>query len=254
MIDLHCHLLPGIDDGPADPRGSVALAEAAFNDGVEVIAATPHAREDHPAVVAPELAGRCEAIREELRVQEVPVRVVSGAEVDVAWALGASEQDLIDVTYGGLGRDVLVETPHGLLPPGFEDRLHDVFAPRGIRVLLAHPERSRVFQREPRKLARILERGVLAQVTANALMEGNRGAGAKLARAMVSEGVAHVIATDAHRPEARASLSDAVRALPRAEEARARWMVEDAPAAILAGERLPPLPQGRRHVLRKRFG
>ena len=149
VIDLHCHLLPGIDDGPADLRGSVALAEAAFNDGVEVIAATPHARDDHPAVVAGELATRCDEARRELSRHEVPIEVVSGAEVDMAWALAASEEDLIAVTYGGHGTDVLVETPYGLLPPGFEDRLHDVFARRGIRVLLAHPERNRVFQRDP---------------------------------------------------------------------------------------------------------
>ena len=254
MIDLHCHLLPGIDDGPAKPRDSIAVAEAAYYDGVEVIAATPHAREDHPAVVAAELAGRCDSIRQVLQVHEVPVTVVSGAEVDMAWALGASEQDLIDVTYGGKGTDVLVETPHGLLPPGFEALLHDMFAPRGIRVLLAHPERSRVFQREPRRLARLLERGVLAQITADALVSGNRSAGAKLARALVAEGAAHVIATDAHRAEFRASLSDAVRALPRGDQARARWMVTDAPAAILAGEPLPPPPVGRRHVMRKRMG
>jgi protein-tyrosine phosphatase len=254
VIDLHCHLLPGIDDGPADAGVSVAVAEAAYYDGVKVIAATPHAREDHPAVVASELEPRCEKLRHTLRVQEVPMEVVSGAEVDLAWALGASEQDLVDVTYGRRGTDVLVETPHGLLPPGFEDRLHDVFTARGIRVLLAHPERSRVYQEDPRRLARLLERGVLTQVTAQALVSGNRGAGAKLARALVAEGVAHVIATDAHRPEMRASLSDAIAGVSRGDQARAEWMVTDAPAAILAGEPLPAPPQGRRHLLRKRLG
>lgn len=254
MIDLHCHLLPGIDDGPSEARDSVAIADAAFADGVTVIAATPHARDDHPAVVASQLEDRCSHLRNVLRVHEVPVRVVSGAEVDLAWALGASEQDLIDVSYGGQGTDVLVETPHGLLPPGFEDRLMDVFVRRGMRVLLAHPERSRVYQAEPRRLARLVEQGVLLQVTAQALVPGNRGASAKLARALVSEGAAHVIATDAHRAEMRASLSDALQGVGRGDQHRARWMVEDVPAAILAGQPIPAPPQGRRHRLRRRLG
>jgi len=253
MIDLHCHLLPDIDDGPRDVMGSVALAEAAFNDGVKVIAATPHARDDHPRVVAGELSGRCEDLRAELRTYEVPMRVVSGAEVDLAWALAASEDDLMAVTYGGHGSDILVETPYGLLPPGFEARLHETFARRGIRVLLAHPERNRMYQRDPKRLTALLERGgVLVQVTADALVGANRGPSSRLARAMVAEGIAHVIATDAHRPDARGSLADAVDALPRGDRLRGRWMVEDAPAAILAGEPLPAPPVGRR-VMRKRF-
>lgn len=253
MIDLHCHLLPGIDDGPADIAGSVALAEAAFWEGVVAIAATPHAREDHPRVVPAQLEARCETVRHELQRQEVPVGVISGAEVDLAWALAASEEELIAVTYGGRGTDVLVETPYGLLPPGFEERLQDVFARRGIRVLLAHPERNRIFQRDPARLSRILDRGIMAQVTADALVQGRRTSSGKLAHAMVAEGVAHVIASDAHRPELRASLSNALESVPRADRARAQWMVEDVPAAILAGDALPAPPPKRR-VLRKRFG
>ena len=244
VIDLHCHLLPGIDDGPADAGVSVAVAEAAYYDGVKVIAATPHAREDHPAVVASELARPLRQAAAHAAGPGGPDPVVSGAEVDMAWALGASEQDLVDVTYGGRGTDVLVETPHGLLPPGFEDRLHDVFAPRGIRVLLAHPERSRVYQRDPRRLARLLERGVLAQVTAQALVSGNRSAGAQAGAGPGGRGRGP---RDRHRrPPARD-------AAPRCRTpsgpcpgatrpGHAGWST-DAPAAILAGEPLPPPPR-----------
>jgi tyrosine-protein phosphatase YwqE len=70
---------------------------------------------------------------------------------------------------------------------------------------------------------------------------------------MVSEGIAHVIASDAHRPGGRGTLTDALEAVPKGDRARARWMVEDAPAAILAGDPLPTPPTGRR-VMRKRFG
>ncbi len=254
MIDLHCHLLPGIDDGPPEMRGSVSLAERALNDGVTVIAATPHAREDHPGVVPGQLAARCNTLRDELGRQEVPLEVVSGAEVDLGWALGASEEDLIAVTYGGRGTDVLVETPYGLLPPGFEDRLHDIFARRGIRVLLAHPERNRLFQSSPKRLGTILSRGIWPRSPPTPCLKASapRAAGSRTRwwpRAWPRSSRAMPTAlADA------ASLRDALDAVPRADQARARWMVEDAPAAILAGEPLPAPPQGRRRMLRKRFG
>jgi protein-tyrosine phosphatase len=250
LIDLHCHLLAGIDDGPRSVAESVALAATAAEDGIEIVAATPHAREDHPRVVPAELASRCDELSRALRREHVPTRVVSGAEVDLAWALGASQEDLRAVTYSGRGTDVLVETPYGFLPPGFEDRLHDTFGAKGVRVLLAHPERNGVLQREPERLTWLVKRGVLTQVTAHALT--SRSSSGRFARAMVSEGIAHVIATDSHGPRGRGRLSEAVAAVPRGDRDRARWMVTDAPAAILAGEPLPAPPSGRR-VLRQRF-
>jgi len=138
---------------------------------------------------------------------------------------------------------VLAEVPYGELQPQFEDL---VFRLRvlGLRVLLAHPERSPTFQRDPARLRGLLEQGCLVQVTASALASERRGSRSrKLAHRLVHEGAAHVIASDTHRAGgSRASLADAVAALRDVAPLRAEWMVTEAPAAILAGDPLPAAP------------
>lgn len=252
MIDLHCHLLPALDDGPATLAESVALASIAVRDGVRAIASTPHLRHDHPGVVPGELAGRCRSLAATLAGEGIAVDIVSAGEVDLGWALSASEEDLRLVTYGGRGSDVLLETPYGPLPPQFEERMFDVFATRGIRVLLAHPERNVSFQNEPARVRKVVERGVLVQVTAQSLLRSTTSRSRDMARWMVREGIAHVIASDAHGAGTRARLLDAVQASGRSDRERVRWMVTEAPAAVLAGEPLgdPPRPAARRWKLR----
>ena len=242
MHDLHAHLLPGIDDGPQDEAAAVDMARAAEADGVRVMAATPHLRRDHPGVVPAELAGRVAALQRTLDEEGIGVRVVQGGEADVFWAHNAPGDALRAGSYGGAGHDLLVETPYGAVPPVFEDLLFGLTV-KGYRLLLAHPERSDAFRREPGRLAALVDRGVLVQVTASALAGPRSSRSRRFAHALIREGRAHVIASDGHgaglgRPPLSAGL-EAARSL---DPARARWMVEDAPAAILAGEPLPPMP------------
>ena len=141
MIDLHSHLLPGLDDGPADVEGSVALAREAAAAGVAVMAATPHLRADFPDVRVEEVETRAEQLRERLREEAIALEIVAGGEVDVLWAQRASDEMLRAASYGGRGTDLLVETPYGPVPEMFEDLLFRIQV-RGFRVLLAHPERN----------------------------------------------------------------------------------------------------------------
>jgi protein-tyrosine phosphatase len=256
LIDLHCHLLPGIDDGPVTTEESLMLAREAASDGIDVIAATPHLRADHPRVRPLELAGRCDALKDALAAEGSVLEVVPGAEVAVTWALDAAQEDLRLATYGQRGTDALVETPYGPLTSNFEELLFDRFSARGVRILLAHPERNPTFQQEPERLAELVRRGVLTQITARSLSRSRRRSPVRrLATAMVSEGLAHVLASDSHGVDRRASsLSAGVAAAAGIDAGRARWMVTDAPAAILAGEPLPPLPPAprRRWLLGRR--
>jgi len=249
VVDLHSHILPGIDDGPADMEGAVALARAAVEDGTKVLAATPHVREDHPGVRLDELVERCARVNEVLAENEVPLVVVVGAEVDVLWTHDASDEELRLATYGQSGTDMLLETPYGLLPPGFEDWVFSGPSVAGIRVMLAHPERNLGFQQSPERLVEMVERGVLVQVTAGSLAGRRKTESRKLARWLVSQGLAHVIASDAHRAtEFRPPLMsvgvDAVTS--EVGSARAEWMADAAPRAVLAGEPLPPMPEAKR--------
>ena len=253
MIDLHCHILPGIDDGPANEHDSLELGRALVAGGCQIVAATPHLRDDHPGVRVEELAERCEALNEALAAASIALLVVPAAEVDVLWARGASDEQLGLATYGQHGMDLLLETPYGPLPDAFEDVVRGLRA-RGLRILLGHPERNPTFQRDPARLARLVRDGVLVQVTAQSLIdEGRRSASRELAVALVEQDLAHVIASDAHsavrfRPP---NLAEGVRAAARIAPDRAAWMAVDAPLAILAGKALRR-PSGNGHATTER--
>jgi protein-tyrosine phosphatase len=245
VLDLHCHLLHGIDDGPPNIDGSVELARQAEDEGVRVIVATPHCRDDHPGVVPAELGERCATLSERLRAESVFVRVVPGGEADLVWALEASDEDLRLVSYGQKGTDLLLETPYTPLPTGFEDLLFQLTL-RGYRLLLAHPERNPTFQQYPARVIELVRRGYLLQVTASSLTRTHKASrSARLARQLLSHGFVHVLASDAHGPAApgRASLNEGRAVAARlVGRRRARWMVDTAPAAIIAGQPIPKPP------------
>ena len=251
MVDLHVHLLPGIDDGPQSIEESIELARALVEGGVQTAAATPHVRPDHPAVVPGELAGRCQELRDALAAAAVPLEVVTAGEVELVWALGASDEELRLVTYGQAGAWVLVETPYTLLPRHFEEILFELQV-RIPGILLAHPERNPTFQEDPRRLDALVERGIRLQVTASSLVKGGSGS-ARMARDLVKNRRADVIASDAHgvRHVVRAPLVVGAEAAARLAPERAGWMVNDAPRAILEGQTLrAPEPLGRGRLAR----
>jgi protein-tyrosine phosphatase len=249
VIDLHSHLLPGIDDGAPDLEHALDLARAAADQGTRVLAATPHLRADFPDVRTEELASRCDEIRAAIAHAGIDLEVVQGGEAGVMWAVNAGDDDLRAGSYGARGTDLLVETPYGPLNDVFEQLLLTL-ADRGYRLLLAHPENNPTFQRSPERLHELVERGVLLQVTARSLIRPDRKKGPRaLAESLVGDGAAHVLASDAHsghelRPPALGAGAAAAAAL--VGEERARWLVQDAPAAILAGEPLPEPPPAER--------
>jgi protein-tyrosine phosphatase len=255
VIDLHCHILPGIDDGPDEMAGSVELAEAMAASGVHTVATTPHIHPNFPDVNPAELGDRVAA----LQAAAPSVQFVRAGEVDVYWASAASDDALREVSYGGAGTDLLIETPYGALPPVFEDALFRITA-RGFRVLLAHPERCPDFRSHPARLRALVSRGALLQVTAAALVgRVPRSGMRRFAADLVRERVAHVIASDAHRTgSGRALVPEGVAAASAFAPGYAEWMATDAPAAILAGEPLPTPPSGgtrrRGFISRRRFG
>ena len=244
MIDLHSHVLPGLDDGAPDVGAAIELARAAEAAGTTTMAATPHMRRDHPRVRPPELAGRCAELNEALVDAGVSLRVVPGGEVDIEWARRASEEDLRLVSYDQRGNDLLVESPYERFSSG-DERMLDELAERGFRVLLAHPERNPVLARDRGRVRELVGKGVLVQVTARAVVRREWSSQAhRVAVELVRDGLAHVLASDAHRPVRPAPPDLAAGRAAAAEIVgeRADWLVQGAPAAILAGEPLPEPP------------
>jgi protein-tyrosine phosphatase len=247
VIDLHVHLLPALDDGPWNVPNSIEMADALVTDGVTTVAATPHLRADHPAVVPSELASRCEELAGVLRDVSIPLEVVPAAEVDLSWALDASQEDLRLASYGQRGEYVLIETPYGALPDNFEDLLFNAVTHRGMRPVLAHPERSPTFQRDLDRLRELVDHGVLMQITAPALVKKDRRSRSRaVAVALLEEGLCHVVASDAHSagPQRPPALSEALTAASEIAPGHTEWMVYEMAPAILAGDPPPSPPAG----------
>ena len=255
-VDLHAHVLPGVDDGPPDREGSLAMLRAAAASGIGTLAATPHLRADFPGVHVDELARRCRDLREACVQEGIEIRIVSGAEVSLVWALEASDEQLALATYDQRGTDLLIETPTSSVV-GFESLLFQLRA-KGLRVTLAHPERSVEFQRDSSRLDELVRQGVLLQVNAETLLGQARGSGAhRLGRDLCTRGLVHALASDGHRAASWrpvTCLGDAVaEAVALAGPDRARWMTETAPAAIIAGAELPNAPEVRAPPRRHRL-
>ena len=246
FVDIHAHVLPGIDDGPGDLDGTLALIRAASESGTEVIAATPHLRSDFPDVHVEELADRCDAVRRAIGRDGIPIRLVGGSEASIVWAVEASEEELTLATYEQRGTDLLVETPPG--PVLGLDRLLYELRLRGLRVTLAHPERDVDFQHDVSPLKALVDQGVLIQINAGSLLGDSRRSGIRqLAERLCTEGLAHVLASDGHRASSWRPVTtlaqgvEAVTALVGPE--RAEWMASVTAQAIIDGAELPPAPE-----------
>jgi protein-tyrosine phosphatase len=239
--DLHCHILPGLDDGALDLDDSVAMAAQADEDGIATICATPHLRHDHD-VVAAEVAGRVDAVNAELERRGLAARVVPGGEVAEASLGGIGDDELAAVSLGGGGRWILLEPAPGPMGPSLTAAVGDL-GDQGYRALIAHPERH-LGEGSQALLAGLVARGALIQMTA-ALMEDEHAGPTLLG--LARRGLLHVLGSDAHssRGGRPVRLSGAI-ALLRADEQLAEWvnwMVEAAPRAILEGRDIePPYP------------
>jgi protein-tyrosine phosphatase len=243
VVDLHCHILPGLDDGPAQIGDSLELARAAERAGITRIAATPHVREDYPFDPL-EIEPRVRQLNVELGRAAIGLEVVSGAELGITKARELDD-DTVSALCLGTGAYLLVESPYTQVTDLLEQEVFELQL-RGFRPVLAHPERSPSFLGDARRLAVLAERGVLCSVTAGSLAGRFGGSVQRFALELFAEGLVHNVASDAHDstrrpPDLTAGLAALEAAMSGASEA-ARWYTEDVPAAILAGADLPGAP------------
>jgi protein-tyrosine phosphatase len=235
VIDLHCHILPTLDDGALDMRDSIGMGRQAAGDGIEAICATPHIRHDHDVRIE-HLAERVEAVNRGLREEGVPVTVLQGGEVAETAVEGLSEEELGRVTLGD-GRWVLLEPAPGPLSDTLIRRVEHL-AERGHRALIAHPERHLSADMYER-IAALIATGALVQATADFFLRERTADGM---RSLAEAGLIHVLSSDAHsshggRP---VHMSEAFAILAGIESVAAHleWMRETAPRAIVAGAEL----------------
>ncbi len=236
FIDTHCHIIPGVDDGPADAEVSLDMGRIAAKDGIGTIIATPHVVEGiyEGADRGDKLAG----LRALFAESGVDVELAAGAEVPMSICAGNNGELLGSLTLAG-GRYLLMETSEST----FEQLSQAVFNLRmhGLFPILAHPERAGFVQQHPERLAELIGRGdVFVQATV-AGIEGMFGKRARKAwLGMVSSGMVHLVGSDAHSRRTRVPrLSGSYEELCRlAGEHAARMIMYENPQRVLTGEKL----------------
>lgn len=237
MIDLHCHILPALDDGAQDLDDSLAMARQAEQDGIAVVCATPHIRRDHE-VRSEEIAARVQVVQEHIEAEGVRLRIAPGGELAQTEADRLGDAELRHVSLGGAGGWILLEPAPG--PLG--DDLHELvgrLAARGLGSVIAHPERHADADFEQR-LRRFVDDGCLIQWTAAFVADPALG---DFVLRMAREGFVHLLGSDAHSSRAGRPVRLAegfARLAEICSPERIAWMAEQAPAAILRGERFEP--------------
>ncbi|MSQ09227.1 MAG: phosphotransferase [Dehalococcoidia bacterium] len=241
-IDIHCHILPSIDDGPRESGESIAMAHVAHEDGTSVMVATPHQRDvmlNATVEKARDLVGALnEALLRAASTGPRPLRILLGMENHI-------EPDLPDWLDQGKAltlnrtRFILAEPPFTGNPKYVADVLGRLLLKRLVPVI-AHPERNVVFQRRPKLLAEMIEAGMVMQVTAGSFTGAHGEAAQRAALAFLSHGLVHVIASDMHNSSGPRSphMSAAVaRVAELAGDENARMLFEDNPQSILEDRR-----------------
>ncbi|HWR97018.1 MAG TPA: CpsB/CapC family capsule biosynthesis tyrosine phosphatase [Candidatus Methanoperedens sp.] len=239
MIDLHCHLLPGIDDGPETITDALAMCSQMVGDGTDTVVATPHMLTERYRVARADILRGVRNLREELAAWDIPLDVRPGADVMIASDLPALLRAGSLMTLGDAGSYVLLELPHDVIPSGLDDLLYEVQV-LGITPIISHPERHFELQRRPDLLRPLIERGVLVQVTA-ASIEGAFGDSARrCGLLLLKTGMAHLCASDAHAPRGRKPGLSRARKIVEGllSPAEARVIFEVNPARVLAGDSL----------------
>jgi protein-tyrosine phosphatase len=197
MIDIHCHILPGIDDGPKNMDESVAMAEIAVQAGTTMVFATPHVNTSEKDDVCRKIAEKTAELRSELDSRSIALEIVHGAEVYPACSVIKAVESGSPITLGNEGRYILLDTPLTLIPMGFEQLIFDLQS-MCITPILAHPERSKAVQEDPQILEPFLQRGALIQSNAGSVV-GSHGCLAQVTvQNMIRHNWVHFIASDAH--------------------------------------------------------
>ncbi len=238
MVDLHHHLLFGLDDGSPDLATSVAMARLAADDGITHVVCTPHASGSF-AYDPQRVATTATALREELAREAIPLTLGIGCDFHLSYdniqeALAAPKKFAING-----GNYLLVELPDFGLPQTLSDTFYQLQL-AGLTPILTHPERNPTLQNDPRRLVDWVRNGLLVQVTAGSVTGRMGKTAERMAHRLLADRWVHFLATDAHNLTSRA---------PHLAEARdvvaAKYSVAYAdllctinPAAVFAGHPL----------------
>ncbi|MFJ5713876.1 tyrosine-protein phosphatase [Neobacillus sp. NPDC093127] len=202
MIDIHCHILPRLDDGPAQLIDCLNMANAAVTAGISHLFATPHHLNGQYENSKSVILERTLELNRHLQQENIPLTIHPGQEVRIHRELFHSlEMDEI-LTLDNEGKYLLLELPFGEVPTYTQEMVYELLV-RGITPIIVHPERNRGFIEDSNLLFELVQEGALTQLTSGSII-GHFGKKVKsLSGKLIEHHLAHFIATDAHNCSSR---------------------------------------------------
>lgn len=253
LVDIHNHILPGVDDGAVSYEQALEMARAAVADGIDTIVATPHFRYGRKENDTAEVLAQVPLLQERIDEAGIPLRVVPGGEIPVFGEILDLLREGRVPAMGNSGRWILLEMPFDRLPSGLREVVFRIQA-LGYQIVVGHPERCAAFHRDPESISRFFPEDVALQITSHSLT-GQFGSHARqCALSLLRQGHPVILASDAHDPVGRPPVLSEGRevATRHVGEDYARQMVCDLPRALVEGRDLwlperrePPKPRRR---------
>lgn len=195
LIDLHCHILPDVDDGSRGVEESLEMAKDAVNDGIKIIVATPHHLDRHFINNNVDVVKQVNSFNQKLKHKNIPLTVLPGQEVHLNGKLLESLSTLL--FFSENKRYLLLELPHEQVPEYTDKILFDLMC-KGITPVIAHPERNIEIMHSPEIFAKMIADGCLGQLTATSLVGGFGHRVYDFSKFLVKNNLVHVVASDAH--------------------------------------------------------
>ncbi|WP_039231506.1 tyrosine-protein phosphatase [Bacillus thermotolerans] len=202
MIDLHCHILPGVDDGASTLEASLQMAKEAEAQGIRTIVATPHHKNGSYDNRKKDIIANVNALNEELKKNNISLNVLPGQEVRIYGELLEDYENGELLTVGGNSSYMLVEFPSGYVPQYAGQLLYDMQM-KGIQPIIVHPERNQELIEHPDKLYSFVKNGAATQITASSYT-GQFGKKIQtFTEQLIEANLTHIIASDAHNTKTR---------------------------------------------------
>ncbi|MFD1672044.1 tyrosine-protein phosphatase [Agrilactobacillus yilanensis] len=202
LIDLHCHLLPGVDDGPKTLAQALTLAKAAVKEGIGYSLLTPHHLNgvyDNPRQ---KVCLQTQLFQKALQQAQIPLTVFPGQEVHLSGALLTEIQQDKILFADNTGRYLLLELPYDAIPT-YTWQMVDTLLAQQIRPVIVHPERNLGIQADPALLYQLVQAGCLSQLTAGSYVGVFGKKTQRLTRRFIEAGLGHCFASDAHQLNGR---------------------------------------------------
>ena len=240
FADIHCHMLPGIDDGAKNWGDSLAMARLAADDGISTVIATPHQLGNFDSNHGDEIRRLVVELQQRLDAAQIRLQVLPGADVRIETGMFDRLQNGDVLTLGDYRKHVLLELPHELFLP--LEQVVEGLESLDIVGILSHPERNEGILRKPEVVAPLVDRGCLMQITAGSLCGTFGPECQQLSEWLLAEGLVHFVATDGHGPRSRRPLIRRAfeRVVELTSEAMAVELCSQNPAAVAAGQGVQP--------------